>query len=179
MASPEASWWSRRRSPIPRLSRSLSRSSSREVHLVRMPAPTPLRGLPKLLFLLAAAGAMTIPSAAQSPPAASAKSGTTAAVKAWTPLKTSWGDPDLQGMWPGTDLLGTPLQRDPKLGTRALLTDDEYAQRQARAKLVGDEAKELPVATVGSPIWWLEHGRPTRQASLIVEPLDGRIPPLT
>ena len=82
-------------------------------------------------------------------------------------------------MWPGTDLLGTPLQRDPKLGTRALLTDDEYAQRQARAKLVGDEAKELPGATVGSPIWWLEHGKPTRQASLIVEPLDGRIPPLT
>jgi hypothetical protein len=33
--------------------------------------------------------------------------------------------------------------------------------------------------STGSPIWWLEHGKPTRQASLIVEPADGRIPPLT
>ena len=68
-------------------------------------------------------------------------------------------------MWPGTDLLGTPLQRDPKLGTRAVLTDEEYAQRQARAKLVGDDAKELPGAIVGSPIWWLEH-RQTNPASI-------------
>jgi hypothetical protein len=26
----------------------------------------------------------------------------TAAQKAWTPPKTPWGDPDLQGVWPGT-----------------------------------------------------------------------------
>ncbi len=82
-------------------------------------------------------------------------------------------------MWPGTDLLGTPLQRDPKLGTRALLNDKEYAQKEARAKLVGDDAQDLPGVNIGSPIWWLEHGKPTRQASLIVEPPDGRIPPLT
>ena len=87
-------------------------------------------------------------------------------------------------MWPNTDLLGVPLQRDPKLGTRALLTDAEYAQREARAKLVGRRCDQKydkldgPVST-GSPIWWMEHGKPTRQASLIVEPPDGRIPPLT
>jgi hypothetical protein len=87
-------------------------------------------------------------------------------------------------MWPGTDLLGVPLQRDPKLGTRALLTDQEYAQREARSKRAAEsESQEFdrpggPVST-GSPIWWLEHGKPTRQASLIVEPADGRIPPLT
>jgi hypothetical protein len=144
-----------------------------------MPAHIALRGLPKFLFLLTAAGAMAICSAADSRPAASPKTGTTAARKAWTPTKTSWGDPDLQGMWPGTDLLGTPLQRDPKLGTRALLNDDEYARKEARAKLVGDDAPDLPGANIGSPIWWLERGKPTRQASLIVEPADGRIPPLT
>ena len=87
-------------------------------------------------------------------------------------------------MWPGTELLGTPLQRDPKLGTRALLTDAEYAQREARAKRADEGVEQKydkldgPVST-GSPIWWLEHGKPTRQASLIVEPPDGRIPPLT
>ena len=87
-------------------------------------------------------------------------------------------------MWPGTDLLGVPLQRDPKLGTRGLLTDNEYAQREARAKKAAEgESQEYvnpgdPVHN-GSPIWWLERGKPTRQASLIVEPADGRIPPLT
>src|SRR5438105_7388829 len=55
------------------------------------------------------------------------------AAKSWTPPKTPWGDPDLQGVWPGTDLVGTPLQRDASLGTRNILTDQEYAQRVARA----------------------------------------------
>src|ERR1700722_8362214 len=119
-----------------------------------------------------------MPCVSQSPPSASRTTGTTQPVRSWTPPKTSWGDPDLQGMWPGTDLLGTPLQRDPKLGTHALLNDDEYARKEARAKLVGDDAQDLP-GNIGSPIWWLERGKPTRQASLIVEPPDGRIPPLT
>jgi hypothetical protein len=141
-------------------------------------------GLPKFIFLAAIAVPMAVPSAGQSRPTNSPKAISAAAVKAWTPPKTSWGDPDLQGMWPGTDLLGVPLQRDPKLGTRALLTDKEYAQREARARNAADtetreyDKPDLPVST-GSPIWWLERGKPTRQASLIVEPPDGRIPPLT
>src|SRR5580658_6257689 len=126
-----------------------------------MRAPLVFRGSTKFAILVAVASAMAICSPGQS-----------------RPPKTSWGDPDLQGMWPGTDLLGTPLQRDPKLGTRALLNDKEYAQKEARAKLVGDDAQDLP-GNIGSPIWWLEHGKPTRQASLIVDPPDGRIPSLT
>jgi hypothetical protein len=82
-------------------------------------------GLPKCILLIAVASAMAMPSAGQSRAPASPKAGPTAAVKTWTPPKTSWGDPDLQGMWPNTELLGVPLQRDPKLGTRALLTDAE------------------------------------------------------
>ena len=141
-------------------------------------------GLLRFIFLVAVAGAMAIPSGAQAPPSASAKAGASAAVKNWTPPKTPWGDPDLQGMWPNTELLGVPLERDRKMGTRAILTDAEYAQREARSKR-SDEGLEQkydkldgPVST-GSPIWWIEHGKATRQASLIVEPADGRIPPLT
>ncbi len=36
-----------------------------------------------------------------------------------TPYKvprTSWGDPDLSGIWPGTAMVGVPMQRDEKLG---------------------------------------------------------------
>ena len=50
--------------------------------------------------------------------------------KTYSPPRTPWGDPDLQGKWPGTDLVGVPLQRDPKFGTRNRLTEDEFKARQ-------------------------------------------------
>ena len=143
-----------------------------------------LYGARKSLFLIAVACTMVMPSVSQSPPSASRKAETIPAVKAWTPPKVSWGDPDIQGIWPGTDLLGVPLQRDPKLGTRALLTDEEYAQRAARAKRFADDGaqefdKPGEQVSTGSPIWWLERGKPTQQASLITEPANGRVPQLT
>ena len=100
---------------------------------------------------------------------------------AWTQPRTPWGDPDLQGIWPSSNMLQTAFERDTLFGTRAVLNDEEYAQRVARAKAFL-ESNESPRATtkdvqVGSG--WLEYGRPTRQASLVVDPPDGRIPPLT
>ena len=29
----------------------------------------------------------------------------------YSPPRTSWGDPDLQGIWPGTDMVGVPFER--------------------------------------------------------------------
>src|SRR5437867_3922849 len=52
--------------------------------------------------------------------------------RSFTPHKTPWGDPDLQGVWPGTGLIGTPLQRDPSFGTRTTLTEQEFLERQKR-----------------------------------------------
>src|SRR4030095_2400871 len=45
--------------------------------------------------------------------------------------KTPWGDPDLQGTWPGGPVYSVPFERAPELGTRAILTDEERAKRQA------------------------------------------------
>jgi hypothetical protein len=53
---------------------------------------------------------------------------------AYTPPKLPWGDPDLQGLWPGTDLIEVPLQRDPKAGDRVEVTQEEFAERQAKAE---------------------------------------------
>src|SRR6478736_10020521 len=53
---------------------------------------------------------------------------------AYTPPKLPWGDPDLQGLWPGTDLIEVPLQRDLKAGERVEVTEEEFAQRQAKAE---------------------------------------------
>jgi hypothetical protein len=97
--------------------------------------------------------------------------------------RTPWGDPDLQGIWPGE--FGVPLQRPVDFGERATLTDEEFARReaQARAQAVADAE---PLASprggrggLGPPDHWLERGKPSRQASLLIEPPDGRLPALT
>ena len=122
--------------------------------------------------------------------------------KIYAPPKTPWGDPDLQGVWPGTDMVGTPLERPRDFGARSVLTDQEYAQRQARARnqtnidsqeTVNETTRCDPNrgglgntpttcsngVSIGPPLYWDDRGKPNRQASLIVDPPDGRIPPLT
>ena len=105
-----------------------------------------------------------------------------------------WGDPDLQGIWPGTDYVGTPLQRASDFGTRNQLTEEEFKARQLAAQRQTDEdnadfsidkvsSEQEARGTVGGPVspppHWLERGKPTYQASLIVDPPDGRMPPQT
>jgi hypothetical protein len=102
--------------------------------------------------------------------------------KSWTPPKTPWGDPDLQGMWPGN--MGVPLQRPESLGTRTTLTDAEFAQKEAQARKQAQADSESTAAsdsktTIGPPSYWVERGTPTRQTSLIIDPPNGRLPPLT
>ena len=102
--------------------------------------------------------------------------------QSWTPPKTPWGDPDLQGMWPGN--MGVPMQRPEALGTRTTLTDEEFAQRQAQAKRQAAADSESTAASdstpgIGPPSYWTERGTPTRQTSLIIDPPNGRLPPLT
>jgi hypothetical protein len=100
---------------------------------------------------------------------------------AWTPPKTAWGDPDLQGMWPGN--MGVPLQRPEKLGTRTTLTDEEFSQKEAQAKKQAQADNQSTAASdsvgIGPPSYWVERGVPTRQTSLIIDPPNGRLPPLT
>ena len=50
--------------------------------------------------------------------------------RAWA-QRTSWGDLDLQGEWTSEGEFGVPLERPAEFGTRAHLTDEEYAKRLA------------------------------------------------
>src|SRR5215831_3683407 len=54
---------------------------------------------------------------------------TPGAVKGYVVPKTPWGDPDLQGIWPGIDLISVPMQRDRSLGARNWLTEEEFKVR--------------------------------------------------
>ena len=93
----------------------------------------------------------------------------------WTPPRTPWGDPDLQGYWPSVAMLGVPLERPAALGEKATLTDEEFARltpqqriRNANDAFFGDSRDH-----------WRDYGTPQRQTSLIVDPPNGRYPSLT
>jgi len=127
-------------------------------------------------WAIAAALAASLVVSAQAPKAPAP------AGKSYAPPKTPWGDPDLQGQWPATASI--PMQRPADLGNRAILTDEEVAQReqQARRQAASDSeqvAKTDGSVTINPPSYWVEHGAVNRQASLVVDPPNGRIPPLT
>ena len=105
----------------------------------------------------------------------------------YTVPRTAWGDPDLQGIWPSSEMQGTPLERPANFGNRATLTDEEYAARLDQSKRQAEADGETFVDAnaprrgtgIGAPSHWGERGKPSRQASLIVDPADGRLPPMT
>jgi hypothetical protein len=90
--------------------------------------------------------------------------------------RTPWGDPDLQGNWSGTELIGVPLDRDPALGTRSVLTDEEFLAR--RTRLLENASPDNIEATNFGAESELAATR-SRQASLVVDPPDGRRPSRT
>src|SRR5581483_7685076 len=119
--------------------------------------------------------ASALPALAQSG-AATAK---TPAAKTYKAPKTSWGHPDLQGIWNnGTT---TPLERPKDLAGREYLSDEEWA---ARAKEVATRAEKRPddpladVELAYNNEWW-DRGVPLKRTSLIVDPPNGMLPPLT
>jgi hypothetical protein len=126
-------------------------------------------------------------------PAASALASVVAgAADGWKTPRTPWGDPDLQGTWTSEAELSVPFERPVEFGTRELLTDEELAEREARtAAQVRRDSAEFDLATadisnagqVGSatspPPHWLERSKTSRRTSIVIDPPDGRIPPLT
>jgi hypothetical protein len=102
-----------------------------------------------------------------------------AAATAYKTPRTPWGDPDLTGLWPIDKLNGTPVQRPESFGDRRYLTDEEFAERAERLRgLNARYDDEIAANKMGSG-HWAEMGEPNRLTSLIVEPVNGRLPPLT
>ena len=104
---------------------------------------------------------------------------------AWT-ARTPWGDPELQGEWTTEGEYGVPLERPSQSGTRQYLTDAEYQNRLDDVRL-RDERDLAPVSVLtgrvdgpNAPIpHWREYNTTSRRTSLVVDPLDGRLPART
>jgi len=100
----------------------------------------------------------------------------------WTPPRTPWGDPDLQGTYANNNEYATPLERPAEFdGRRASdLTPAEIAElrRLATQRMIA----ALPGGDVRGPDeWWLQNLDLTKRSRpwSVVDPPDGRIPPLT
>src|ERR1700680_4335155 len=97
-------------------------------------------------------------------------------------LKTSWGDPDLQGIW--TDETATPLQRSPKYANQEFFTAAQRAELdRERSELQGRDKRGARGSALDvSGAYNAEFGSVKRtglRTSMIVDPPNGRIPPLT
>ncbi|MCY3845844.1 MAG: hypothetical protein OXH69_20140 [Acidobacteria bacterium] len=96
--------------------------------------------------------------------------------------RTPWGDPDLGGVWDYWTF--TPLQRPEDLADRDTLTDEEAAAlaQELNAEALARDLAAPPGSPGGySQAVWTDRARATAltQTALIVDPPDGRIPPLT
>src|SRR6266404_4854398 len=97
-------------------------------------------------------------------------------------LTTPWGEPDLQGIW--TDETDTPLQRSPKYATQEFFTETQRADLdKQRGAMLGREQRaergtEADVAGAYNDVFTPKK-RTGARTSRIVDPPNGRLPPLT
>ena len=106
------------------------------------------------------------------------------AIAAQATSPRSFGERDLQGIW--TNATVTPLERPAEFAGKEFLTEAEAAAFEKRARDRNDADRregdaEADLATGYNDLFW-ERGRSvvsTRRTSLVVDPPDGRIPPLT
>jgi hypothetical protein len=102
--------------------------------------------------------------------------------KAGAALKTTWGDPDLQGIW--TAKYATPLERPARYGDKLTLTEEERADldrvraQSARRDTRAQRGTESDVAGAYNAVFQSMKATGPR-TSLIVDPPDGKIPPFT
>ena len=97
-------------------------------------------------------------------------------------FRTPDGHPDLQGVWNFST--ATPMERPPDLAEQATLTEEEAAaweQRLAEQRAANEsEREDAPLgARLGYSVRvWFEHGHALseQRTSLVIDPVDGRIP---
>ena len=96
--------------------------------------------------------------------------------------RTAWGAPDLQGVWDFRTL--TPFERPRELAGKEVYSDEEVAEFEAaRNAAIAVRDNQAPADVVGNynQFWFDANATAveTKRTSLVVDPPDGRMPPLT
>jgi len=94
----------------------------------------------------------------------------------YTVPRTPWGTPDFQGVWTGDAAHGIPLQRPDDLADVGVLTPEQAAARRERGTLgsIWGYESEWRDTTLG-----YVKSAPSRQVAMVIDPPDGRIPPMS
>lgn len=136
-----------------------------------------IRGFFSAAAVLTASAFLVTGSAA--PAAAQAKGSADAAAAKrsnphWKAPRNAFGQPDLEGIWTTDDMRGIPMSRPAAFGPRAHLTDEEFAKRAQDR----ERARNIDNARTGT--FRNEEGtRDFSYTSYVIDPPDGRVPPLT
>jgi hypothetical protein len=114
----------------------------------------------------------------KTPPAAKQGSARTG----WSPARTPWGQPDLRGIWDFQSV--TPLERPAEFAGKEVLSDTEASklQRDALERLNADRrdgGADADLARAYNEVWYARNPVSNARTSLVIDPADGRVPPLT
>ena len=146
-------------------------------------------GLLAIMLALISLAAVSMTGQAQAPKAAppatkaatAAKAGATAKPGPGVAPKTAWGEPDFQGTW--FVMEAVPLERSAANANKQFLTEDEVAAldkqkavdpgRNARSGNSAQDVNGAYNAVFNSVL------KTSKRTSMIIDPPDGKIPPLT
>ena len=101
------------------------------------------------------------------------------AAENWTPPRTLWGAPDLEGVWTNETI--TPFERPSHLAGKAFLSDEEVTQLEARTaqRRAASDGTSSPGSVGSYNQFWFDSGTTvlsTHQTSLVVDPPNGIVP---
>ena len=93
----------------------------------------------------------------------------------WQAPRTSWGQPSLEGVWSTDDLRSVLYERPEETGARAELTAEEFAERAKADRDQYDDAVNSQTFAGRNDVGVRTFG----YTSLVVDPPNGRLPPMT